>query len=155
MASFAAVAARIRAACAKGAQARTALEQAEDLAEEAHATLARALEGAHHLDADAAQVLSAFTRVVDGCKGYLWPLLNEVLKNAERYADSLVSEPSAHQAAPDDPPAVPANRIEQLRRELPPPVTRGAGQQTHGRWIGPDGTRTRTRYTGGAQPWWT
>ncbi|MGM1058929.1 DddA-like double-stranded DNA deaminase toxin [Saccharothrix sp. Mg75] len=34
---------------------------------------------------------------------------------------------------------IPPERIEALRRELPPPVEPGTGQRTHGRWIGPDG----------------
>jgi len=42
-------------------------------------------------------------------------------------------------AEPADPPKIPRERIEALRRELPPPVQQGKGQKTHGRWIGPDG----------------
>ncbi|GAA3464328.1 SCP1.201-like deaminase [Saccharothrix longispora] len=162
MASTGEVAAQVRAACAKGGQARTALEQAEDLAQEAHGILARALEGARHLGADGEQVLAAFTRVVDACKGHYWPLLNEAVKAAESYAARLAAEgmpdpastaqrpaqspaqpsrrSSARQAESDDPLVIPNERIEALRQELPPPVVRGSGQKTHGRWIGPDGT---------------
>jgi hypothetical protein len=37
------------------------------------------------------------------------------------------------------PVAVATERIEQLRRELPPPVVSSTGQKTHGRWIDPKG----------------
>ncbi|WP_433259875.1 DddA-like double-stranded DNA deaminase toxin [Actinosynnema sp. CS-041913] len=158
MASLGEVAARVRVACRKAAQARTALEQAEDLTQEAHDVLARALDGARHLESDATQMLSAFTRVVDGCRGYLWPLLNEAVKNAESLADRLAAEvlaypasttrrpaqplqrPPVRQADPDHAPVIPPDRIEQLRRELPPPVVAGSGQKTRGYWIGADGT---------------
>ncbi|MFC6093947.1 DddA-like double-stranded DNA deaminase toxin [Saccharothrix lopnurensis] len=161
------VAAQVRAACAKGGQARAALEQAEDLAREAHDLLARALDGARHLGPDGEQVLAAFTGVVDACKGHYWPLLNEAVKAAQSYADHLATmgtpdpaptaqrptrpptqpppaqppqRPPARQVEPDDPPVIPPERIEALRRELPPPVVPNTGQRTHGRWIGPDGT---------------
>ncbi|MBW4716990.1 hypothetical protein KZQ38_07430 [Saccharothrix sp. SC076] len=115
--------------------------------------LARALEGSTHLESEVAAMLSQLTQVADGCKGYLWPLLNEAIRAAEGYADRLTAQgtptpgldarqpaqppqrPPAHQSEPDDPP----ERIEQLRRELPPPVVPSTGQRTHGRWIGPDG----------------
>nr|BFE51570.1 hypothetical protein GCM10017745_49970 [Saccharothrix mutabilis subsp. capreolus] len=35
---------------------------------------------------------------------------------------------------------IPPERVEELRRELPPPVVPNSGQKTVGRWIGPDGT---------------
>ncbi|WP_447009069.1 hypothetical protein ACRAKJ_19580 [Saccharothrix sp. DSM 118769] len=85
------MAVQVRAACTKGGQARTALEQAEDLAQEAHDILSRTLEGARHLGADGEQVLAAFTQVVDACKGHYWPLLNEAVKAAESYAASLTA----------------------------------------------------------------
>ncbi|HWE88065.1 MAG TPA: DddA-like double-stranded DNA deaminase toxin [Pseudonocardiaceae bacterium] len=47
----------------------------------------------------------------------------------------------------DEPPVVPANRIEELRRELPPRVTAGQGRKTHGRWVGADGA-TRSIISG-------
>ncbi|MFC5058692.1 DddA-like double-stranded DNA deaminase toxin [Saccharothrix xinjiangensis] len=156
------MAAQVRAACAKGGQARTALEHAEDLAQEAHDVLARALEGTRRLGAAGAQVLAAFAGVVDACKGHYWPLLNEAVKAAQGYADHLAATDTSGQAPivqqpaqptwaqppeqspvrqvePVDPPMIPPDRIESLRRELPPPVEPGTGQRTHGRWIGPDG----------------
>ncbi|WP_447002388.1 DddA-like double-stranded DNA deaminase toxin [Saccharothrix isguenensis] len=156
------VASGVRAACGKAAQARTALEQAEDLAQEAHDVLARALEGAHRLEADRAQVLAIFTRVVDACKSYLWPLLNEAVKDAESYAAHLAAEsalasgsqrPAQHPAQPptaqpqsqalpaksSKPPVIPPERIEELRRGLPPPVVPGTGQKTHGQWTTAEG----------------
>lgn len=39
-----------------------------------------------------------------------------------------------------EPSRAPQDRIESLRRQLPPPIERGEnGRKTHGRWIGPDG----------------
>lgn len=44
-------------------------------------------------------------------------------------------------SASDDPPVIPAGRLDGLRRELPPPIKdTDSGRKTHGRWIGPDGT---------------
>ncbi|MFT7834918.1 SCP1.201-like deaminase [Saccharothrix sp. BKS2] len=166
MTSTGEVAAQVRAACAKGEQARTALEQAKDLAGEAHDVLARALEGARHLGSDVEQVLSALNQVVDGCEGHLWPLINEAVKAAEDFAAELrggrqpttfpaptargpAQPPQQHPARQSDtadPPVIPPERIERLRRELPPdvppPDQRPPGTprpKTHGRWIGPDG----------------
>lgn len=48
--------------------------------------------------------------------------------------------PQAAQPPQRRPSDLSAELLEQLRRELPPPITRaGSGQKTHGRWIGPDG----------------
>ena len=161
MASIREVAARVRAACEKGRQARSALERAEDLAEEAHDELVRTLAGSTDPDVD--PMPASFLAVKDGCKGYLWPLLNEAVKAAESYANRLAAEGSrnpgpatqrprqpptaqppqqspARQAEPDGPFDIPTERIEQLRRELPPPVVAGTGQKTRGYWIGADGT---------------
>lgn len=155
------VAARVRAACEKGRQARSALERAEDLAEEAHDELARTLAGS--TDPDVGPMLASFLAVKDGCKGYLWPLLNEAVKDAESYADHLasashteslrpepqrpaqpVAQPPRHPSAePDDPPVIPPERIERLRGDLPPPVMPSTGQKTHGWWVGPDGRAQR------------
>ncbi len=163
MASIGDVAAQIRAACKKAEESRSALEQAEDLAEEAHAGLAGALAGVTRLEADVAAMPAEFARVKDGCNGYLWPLITETLKAAESIADRLAGEgtaaPAAQRPAPStppprlprpppirraesaDPPVIPPQRVDQLRHELPPPITRASsGQKTHGRWIGPDGT---------------
>ncbi|WP_376774449.1 DddA-like double-stranded DNA deaminase toxin [Saccharothrix tamanrassetensis] len=122
--------------------------------------LARAMKGAHHLEADGAQVLATFTGVVDACKGYLWSLLNEAAKNAESYADRLATETTATPAPPpQQPPAQPPAQPEQRLRPDPaeppvlpagtdrrttarttPPVVPNSRQKTVGRWIGPDGT---------------
>ncbi|MBP2338727.1 hypothetical protein JOF41_004905 [Saccharothrix coeruleofusca] len=149
MASLKEVTARIRAACSKGIQARVALEQVEDLTREAHDMVARALAGARCLEPDMAQVLAAFQRVVDGCKGHLWPLLNAAVKDAENIADRLSADnsaprqpqpPSVRQPDSGNPPAVPVEQVERLRRELPPPVMPGTGQKTCGYLLGADGT---------------
>ncbi|AXX33310.1 hypothetical protein APASM_5945 [Actinosynnema pretiosum subsp. pretiosum] len=49
----------------------------------------------------------------------------------------LIGEAGA--ADPETPPDYPADRIERIRESLPPPVVVGAGQQTRGRWIAPNG----------------
>jgi hypothetical protein len=149
------VAAQIRAACEKAEHGRTALEQAEDLAEEAHDMLARALAGANHLESDVAAMLAAFVYVRDGLKGYLWPLITEALRAAENIAVRLEGEhrvpapdtlpvqpapPAARGPETPDPPVVPQERVEAIRRTLPPPVVPRSGQRTVGQWIGPDGT---------------
>lgn len=166
MASTGDVAAQVRAACKKAEEARTALEQAEDLAEEAHDMLAWALDGSSRLESDVAAMLARFGNVKDGLKGYLWPLITEVLRAAESIVARMEGDgtaspahasqrpalppqqppsqqspvtPTVRHAEPTDPPVVPPERIEQLRRELPSPVVPGAGQKTRGQWIGPDG----------------
>ena len=40
---------------------------------------------------------------------------------------------------PTRPTTLSAERVQQLRDELPPPVVAGTGQKTHGRWVGPVG----------------
>jgi hypothetical protein len=149
------VVAQIRAACEKAEHGRTALEQAEDLAAEAHDMLARALEGANHLESDVAAMLAAFVYVRDGLKGYLWPLITEALRAAESITARLEGErrvsvpdtlpvqpapPAARGPETSDPPVVPQERVEAIRRTLPPPVVPRSGQRTVGQWIGPDGT---------------
>ncbi|MBB5960039.1 hypothetical protein FHS29_006661 [Saccharothrix tamanrassetensis] len=43
-------------------------------------------------------------------------------------------------AEPNEPPVIPPEQIEQLRRGLPPPIAPGErGRKTHGRWITPHG----------------
>ncbi len=147
MASIGDVAAQIKVACEKAEEARTALEQAEDLASEAHDTLARALAGSAGLESETAIVLVEFAKVTDGCKGYLWPLITEAVKAAESIAARLAGRrtappaPEARKPAqPPDPPVVPVERVEAIRRTLPPPVVPRSGQRTVGQWIGPDGT---------------
>ncbi|MFC6093930.1 DddA-like double-stranded DNA deaminase toxin [Saccharothrix lopnurensis] len=99
-----------------------------------------------------------FSGVADACKGHYWPLLNEAVKDAYSYADHLtakgttdpapaiqrpaqppIQHPPIRQIAPDDPAVVPRERVEAIRRTLPPPVVPRTGQKTVGQWIGPDG----------------
>ncbi|MBB5958035.1 hypothetical protein FHS29_004643 [Saccharothrix tamanrassetensis] len=148
--------AQINAARDKAAQARAALEHAEDLAGEAHHILAGALAGVVHLEPDTARMPAAFDAVTDGCKGHWWPMLNEAMKGAETIAARVeaaatvspaVRPPAqpqprpapARRVEPDDPPTVPPERIEAIRRALPPPVVPRSGQRTVGQWIGPNG----------------
>ncbi|MBB5804092.1 hypothetical protein F4560_003860 [Saccharothrix ecbatanensis] len=160
MASTGDVVAQIRAACEKAEHCRTALEQAEDLAEEAHDMLAGALAGATNLESDVAAMLAAFVYARDGLKGYLWPLITEALRAAESITASLEGEhrlpapdtprpaqPHPEQQLSTPPPVgerepfvVPQERVEAIRKTLPPPVVPRSGQKTVGQWIGPDGT---------------
>ncbi|WP_253849684.1 DddA-like double-stranded DNA deaminase toxin [Actinosynnema pretiosum] len=121
------------------------LAGARELAEEAFSLLAVALEGAVGLEWESALALSAISDVVDGIEGELLPGLAGVVARLEAVRERLVGEGGA--AGADlpllpfggEPLAVPAEEVERLRGELPPPVVRGTGQKTHGRWIGPDG----------------
>ncbi|MEV0678847.1 DddA-like double-stranded DNA deaminase toxin [Actinosynnema sp. NPDC050436] len=120
--------------------------------------LAATLRGAapSGLLADVERVPAEFVGVTDGCKGCWWPMLNDAVKTLEAIAvrvENAANDPATgggpasavrpappRQAEPVDPPTIPPEQVERLRQELPPPVVRGAGQKTHGRWIGPDGT---------------
>lgn len=134
MGSLGGPAAQVRAACRKAEQARKALEQAEDLTGEAHDTLARALEGARNLEADTAVMLAHFIRVVDGCKGHLWPLLNEAVRTAEGFAARLESRGATPSATP--PPHHPARPSEPV-----PSTARGLQSGADGHAIARDGSR--------------
>ncbi len=149
MSSSGDVAAQVSQACDKASQCRNALAVAQDLAEDAQAILAAALEGSGEPDADGA--VANFGEVVTGVVD-LWGILGSGMNHAQAVLDVLTGgsppppRPVAPQAAqptqqakPDEPPAIPPERIEHLRRELPPPVVPNSGQKTHGRWTTPDG----------------
>uniref|UniRef100_UPI0031D7B615 hypothetical protein n=1 Tax=Saccharothrix mutabilis TaxID=33921 RepID=UPI0031D7B615 len=161
------VARQVSAAIDKASEARDSLAQADDLAEEAHDELAVTLRGARSdLSSDVEHILAMLINARDGMRG-LFGILNRGRGTAERYLSTLTGEgtpeqgpapqrpaqPSqqsakhqpaspfpAHQAEPSGPPVIPPERVEELRRELPPPVVPNSGQKTVGRWIGPDGT---------------
>lgn len=132
---------------------------AQDLAEEAQSILAAALVGSD--DAEAEVVVTELGAVVEGVSD-LWRVLGSALDHAQAALAALAGDgvtpqalatspparsplqrrpdpPSDRQTAPREPPAVPPERVEQLRRELPPPVIPDTGRKTHGWWLGPDG----------------
>ncbi|WP_433262742.1 Imm1 family immunity protein [Actinosynnema sp. CS-041913] len=156
VASLPDVAAGLSNACDKASQCRDALGQAQDLAEEAHALLANALTGSHGLDADAEQMLARFTEVVNGVTD-LWKILGKGLDHAQALLATLTGStgpppaattpPSLQQTPPAqrlparqaDPPILPSDEVERLRRKLPPSVVPDTGRKTHRWWIGSDG----------------
>ncbi|HEX5401126.1 MAG TPA: hypothetical protein VFX16_02350 [Pseudonocardiaceae bacterium] len=80
---------------------------------------------------------------------------NQLLGRAETSLRSYLHDiGSSSDVGSQEPPPTPAARtppvtnVEHLRSELPPPVTRGTGQKTHGRWIAPDGS-VRSVVSGG------
>ncbi|GAA2696392.1 MULTISPECIES: DddA-like double-stranded DNA deaminase toxin [Actinosynnema] len=137
MASIGEVADRLAQVVELVGRCRDALATARALVEEARAGLALALEGAAGLEEDAARALDAFAGVADGVRDELGPLLEGIEARLEAVRAALLGEGGG--ARDDEPPAVPWDRVERLRRELPPPVVPNTGQKTHGRWIGPDG----------------
>lgn len=153
MATLGEVAESLAAACEKAADGRAALERAEQLAEDARALFAVALEGSTASDKGA--VLDGLAETVKDIKA-LWKVLDDGIDAAEALLDvprgactppvlppvqTSTPQPRTTTAAPVATPApVPPERIEELRRDLPPPVVPGTGQKTHGRWIAPDGT---------------
>ncbi|ACU35845.1 DddA-like double-stranded DNA deaminase toxin [Actinosynnema mirum] len=137
MASIGEVADRLALVVELVGRCRDALAAARVLVREARAGLAEALEGAAGLEGDAARALDAFAGVADGVRDELGPLLDGIAARLEAVRAALLGEGGG--AGDDEPPAVPWDRVERLRRELPPPVVPNTGQKTHGRWIGPDG----------------
>lgn len=131
----------------KAAEAGTALQTAAELAEDAQQLLLLAAEGS--LQGDIETTNAQFTEVVRGTVE-LHQFLGNAISGVESILHSLKLDgtPPTTTAAPQAtaPPPEPVRtppesegreRIERLRRDLPPPVRRGAGQKTHGRWLTP------------------
>jgi hypothetical protein len=145
------------AACDKASGCKDALGVAGDLAEDAHAILGSALEGDTTGDRD--KVLARLQEVIDGVRD-LWKALGKGMDHAQAALDAIqgtgvappTAPPAAHpsQVAPvgwpgcEPPPPLPLEKVEELRRELPPPVVSGTGRKTHGRWITPTTRRCGT-----------
>lgn len=155
MSSLRDVAAQVSQACDQASKCRDALGVAQDLAEDAQAILATALEGSG--DSDAEGSVADFGEVVKGVVD-LWRILGSGMDHAQAVLDAVTggiprsSTPVAPRVAQpprqrpldrltesDGPTVVPLERIERVRRELPPPVVPDTGQKTHGRWITPEG----------------
>ncbi|WP_189222821.1 DddA-like double-stranded DNA deaminase toxin [Saccharothrix coeruleofusca] len=122
----------VAAACDKASECRDALVVAIEEAQDAAELLAGALEGSTDPECEAA--LANIAEVARGSRE-VWRSLSEGMSTAQRVLDRLVG---ATASKPSSPTEVPPGRIEELRRQLPPPVVPGTGQKTHGRWFGPD-----------------
>ena len=137
MATLGEVVARMRAALDSCGSANRHLIRADRDLRSAAESLAQALDGAH--DRDATTLLSLAVDAVDATVGALAAARQGVQRQVNRLESDTVggTRPAVPPGQNDTPSA---ERIEQLRSQLPPPVTRGSGQKTHGRWIAPGGT---------------
>ncbi|MFS8104198.1 hypothetical protein LFM09_44515 [Lentzea alba] len=139
-------------------QSIAAHHTAADLAEQARDLLAAAATGS--TQADAEQTCALLTRVIEGISEPQGQLLHA---GDRRRRDSFLPAQSRNRSRNQCGPAlgrlarsrhrvtraagsgcvtrsVPAERLDALRRELPPPIkSTDSGRKTHGRWIGPDG----------------
>ena len=149
------VIAQIREALRLSGDARQHLARAADLIEEATQLLAQACYGSTNPEAE--QALALLAQAEQGI-AELYELLEQAENGVQRYLDHLGADTTVgtvtatavdskrtgeqsdtpRERVPLSPSLTPA-RIERLRAELPPPVTSGAGQKTHGRWIAADG----------------
>ncbi|MEU4802782.1 DddA-like double-stranded DNA deaminase toxin [Actinosynnema sp. NPDC023587] len=133
--------------------ARALLNLAADLIDEATAFFGAAVAGT--VASDALQALAWFGEAQQGI-GSSFAALTAAEDAIRAYRTQLVGEPIATgpmvgETSPREnrsrssgepstvPIAVTPERVEELRRQLPPPVVSSAGQKTHGRWIDPNG----------------
>ncbi|MEV6242260.1 DddA-like double-stranded DNA deaminase toxin [Lentzea sp. NPDC051838] len=115
----------------KSEQARHALVLAAELLDDAIQIFATAVAGSQDEDAD--HVLSFLAQARTGMDE-----IRRTLTVAETRAQDYLSSIDANSREAGLS-ASPQTRVEQLRAELPPPVVRGSGQKTHGRWTASDG----------------
>ncbi|ATE56885.1 DddA-like double-stranded DNA deaminase toxin [Actinosynnema pretiosum] len=141
MGSLGAVADELESVCERAAECRVALLSAVDGVRWAREWWERVSAGSN--DPEWAGLLACLVEVERGIDEVSLALSDGVGLVLDVVAD-LVGGGSDRAG---DEPAEPPDRIEELRRELPPPVTPGAGQKTHGRWFGPDG-KTRSAISG-------
>jgi hypothetical protein len=134
--ALAEVIAGLRGALVASVRSRQFLSRAVTALNMASGSFARSLEGS--ASQESAQIRELLVHARNALE-----TAHEVLLRAEGgvrdYLDKIGARTASQLAAPDDgsPPAL--TRVEQLRRELPPPVVRGSGSKTHGRWIDPSG----------------
>lgn len=128
---------------------RTSLTRAAASMDEATETFGAAVSGT--TAPDALLALAYFEAAEPDIRSSL-AVLKAVEDSLRAYRTHVVGESSPPSDTPDpranrsrstDTAAVPdpvtPERVEELRRELPPPVLSSTGQKTHGRWIDPDG----------------
>lgn len=129
----------------KAAEAAAALQTAAELAEDAQQLLLAAAQGSLQADVDLTN--AEFAAVVIGAQELHRSLgasisgVESILHRLELGGSASTSTvPSRTTAPPPEPVRMPLERgsrehIEELRRDLPPPVQPRSGQKTHGRWF--------------------
>jgi len=139
----------------KAAETGAVLRTAAELAEEAQDLLGAAAEGS--LEADVETTTAQFAEVIRG--------VAELHRNLGAGVDGVQRILHGLQLAGAGPPraALPAKqaprggeRVDRMRRDLPPPVQPRSGQKTHGRWFtDADAPDTPAReLTSGHDKWW-
>ncbi|GAA2662749.1 MULTISPECIES: DddA-like double-stranded DNA deaminase toxin [Actinosynnema] len=139
MGSLEAVADELESVCDRAAECRTALLSAVDGVQRAREWLERISAGSN--DPEWAGLLACLAEVERGIDEVSLALSDGVGLVLDVVANLIgggAGDRGGNGHAADEP-AAPPDRIEELRRELPPPVTPRMGQKTHGRWFGPDG----------------
>ncbi|HEX4391505.1 MAG TPA: DddA-like double-stranded DNA deaminase toxin [Mycobacterium sp.] len=130
---------RIRAVLELSTQARQMLTSAGEALDQANMRFTQTFTGSR--SPEAKQVLAS---LIQGKRGVdnAYQLLGRAEANMRDYLHKIgaTATGEAEQRPDHSAGGVPIASIEQLRGELPPPVTRGTGQKTHGRWIAPDGS---------------
>ena len=121
-------------------QSIAAHHQASEFAEQARELLSVAGSGSNHADVE--QVCACFTRVIEGITepegqvSTLATVADEIRSYLRRHGISHETAVDSTSVARQPSPA-PAEQVEALRGQLPPPVQSGSGQKTHGRWFTP------------------
>lgn len=125
--------------------------QASNLAEQARELLSVAGSGSNQADVE--QACAWFTRVIEGITepegqvSTLATVADEIRSYLQRHG--ITHEiaggrtPAGRQPSPG-----PAEQVEALRSQLPPPVQSGSGQKTHGRWFTPGSDQARSIVSG-------
>jgi hypothetical protein len=151
VATFGEISAQIERACELAGKAHEFVESARESALDAITLFANAMDGS--VDPEAETTHEQWQHASNGIQA-LGELLGTAIVSARSYQGSL-SPPSAQpvQAVPATtsphglagtssiPSEVSAERADELRGELPPPVDpmTDPGRKTHGRWVAPDG----------------
>jgi hypothetical protein len=135
------IAAALSMAEEKASGAGAHFEQAATALEECRQALGQAAQGTGNQALG--QALEALAELsVEPLKG----LVNRAITTAANYRESLVGEPPPDPQGPapaspepsaSKPPEEPAE-VKAARAQLPPPVVKGTGAKTHGRWTSPD-----------------
>lgn len=139
------VAATVRLARSKVATALARMNTADGYVEEAVAAVGEAVHGSS--DTEVAALPGIYSQVRTGVE-HVIGILRQVDVTIGEYLRTLgvPADPAPSSAGPPlRPPGSTAQesepaRVTALRAELPPPVQPGAGQKTHGRWLGAGGS---------------
>lgn len=133
--------------------ARASLNVAADLIDEASTAFGAAMSGT--VASDALQALAWFGEAQQGVRSPLAELkaAEDAIRAYRMYSvggstatgsSAGLTSPQGNRSRPSEVPSdvsapVTPERVEELRRELPPPVVSSKGQKTHGRWIDAEG----------------